>query len=636
MSDFYPFIIAGLVSGAVYGLTATGLVLTYKTSGIFNFAHGAMAAAAAYVFFQVRQEWGLPWPLAFVVSVLVAGPLFGLLLERLGHALSGTTTAAKVVGTVGLLTGLQGLLAAIYGAQTRAFSSFLPTTVHSLGSINIGTDQILVFLIALAGTVALTAFLHSSRIGTAMRGVVDDPDLLDLAGTSPTRVRRLAWMIGSVFAALSGVLLAPTIGLDPLLLTLLVVYSFGAAAIGRFTSLPLTFVGGLVIGLGAALSSKYVNDVPTLSGLPPSLPFLVLFVVLVLTRRGRLVELGTLARRRRENGRSGRRAVGVAGGIALLALVASVPAFAAGRLPVFTAALIYVLVFASLRLLVSISGQVSLCHVAFAAVGATSFAHLTTGLGLPWPIALVGAGLVTVPVGAIIAIPAIRLSGLYLALATLGFGILMERLVYPMGLMFGSDGLAKAPRPSLGPIDVTSDKGYYLLCLVIVILGMGLIHVVTRSWIGRVLRAMSDSPLALTTLGSNVNATRVFVFCLSAFLTGIAGGLFMSFSGTTGPASFFALLSLTLIVILAINGNGALRAPVGAAFALYVIPSYLRNETFNEYLPVLFGVSAIAVSVLSNPRFDPGGRVRSWVAASRRRTRSTRLNVRLERAAESG
>src|SRR5437879_5233192 len=277
VSDFYPFIIAGLVSGAVYGLAATGLVLTYKTSGIFNFAHGAVAASAAYLFYQVRQQWGLPWPVAIVVAVLVAGPIFGIVLERLAHALSGTTTAAKVVATVGLLIGVQGLLSAVYGAETRASRSFLPTKVLSLGTVNVGVDQILVFLIAVGGTVALTVFLRSSRVGTAMRGVVDDPDLLDLAGTSPTQVRRLAWTIGSVFAALSGVLIAPAIGLDPLLLTLLVVQAFGAAAIGRFASLPLTFVGGLVIGLGAAMSSKYVNQVHALSGLPPSIPFIVLF-----------------------------------------------------------------------------------------------------------------------------------------------------------------------------------------------------------------------------------------------------------------------------------------------------------------------------------------------------------------------
>jgi len=635
MSDFYPFIIAGLVSGAVYGLAATGLVLTYKTSGIFNFAHGAMAAAGAYLFYQVRQQWGLPWPVAFVVAVLVAGPIFGLVLERLAHALSGTTTAAKIVATVGLLIGVQGLLAAIYGGETRASRAFLPTKVLSLGSINVGVDQILVFVIAVSITLALTIFLRSSRVGTAMRGVVDDPDLLDLAGTSPTQVRRLAWTIGTLFAALSGVLLAPAVGLDPLLLTLLVVQAFGAAAIGRFASLPLSFVGGLVIGLGQAICSKYVNNVHALAGLPPSLPFIVFFGVLLLTRRGRLVELGALTRKRREATGADRRRIQIAGAVALLALVASVPAFASSRLPVFTAALIYVLVFASLRLLVGTSGQVSLCHVAFAAVGATSFAHFAGGAGLPWAVALLAAGLVAVPVGAFVAIPAIRLSGLYLALATLGFGILMERLVYPMGVMFGVTGLAKAPRPHLGFVNVSSDKGFYLLCLAIVVLGMLLIRVVTQSWIGRVLRAMSDSPLALTTLGSNVNATRVFVFCLSAFLAGIGGALYASFSGTTSGISFTALLSLTLIVVLAINGNGELRAPVGAAFALYVIPSYIRNETFNEYLPVLFGVTAVAVSVLSNQRYDPAARLHNLATASRRRARATRVTLRLRRATEA-
>src|SRR5437660_12098999 len=99
-------------------------------------------------------------------------------------------------------------------------------------------------------------------------------------------------MIGSAVAIGSGILIAPSLGLDPFLLTLLVVQAFGAAAIGRFSSLPLTYAGGLVIGVGGALATKYVVDVPNLAGFPPSLPFIVLFAVLLFTPEGRFVEAG--------------------------------------------------------------------------------------------------------------------------------------------------------------------------------------------------------------------------------------------------------------------------------------------------------------------------------------------------------
>ena len=382
----------------------------------------------------MREEWGLPWPLAGVLVVLVAGPLAGLVLEQLARWLDGASVAAKVVATVGLLTALQGLLTAIYEAAVRNARPFLPTDVHSFGSVNVGEDQMLVFVIAVLATGCLSVYLRRSRTGTAMRGVVDDPDLLDLAGTSPVRVRRIAWAIGASFAALSGVLLAPSIGLDPVLLTLLAVQAFGAAAVGRFSNLPLTLAGGLVLGVGSALSTKYVVDAPAAErpAAEPSVPGPLPRARVHPPGSVRGARHGRAARHRiarRVSGRGVRRV----GGAALVGLLVLVPWLVDPRLPVYTSAVIYVLVFASLRLLVATSGQVSLCHVAFAAVGATTFAHLTHGLGLPWLVALIAAGLLTIPIGAIVAIPAIRLSGLYLALATFGFGILRRALRLPDG-----------------------------------------------------------------------------------------------------------------------------------------------------------------------------------------------------------
>ena len=118
-----------------------------------------------------------------------------------------------------------------------------------------------------------------------MRAVVDDPDLLDIVGTSPSRVRRISWIIGSTFAALSGVLIVPLIGLEPIALTFLVVQAFGAAAIGFFASIPLAYLGGIIIGVVSSVSTKYVLDVDWLGGLPASLPFLILFFVLLVTPR---------------------------------------------------------------------------------------------------------------------------------------------------------------------------------------------------------------------------------------------------------------------------------------------------------------------------------------------------------------
>src|SRR5260370_14642405 len=132
-----------------------------------------------------------------------------------------------------------------------------------------------------------------------MRGVVDNVELVALSGTRTVRVRRWSWIIASTFAGHAGVLLAPSLSLDALVLTLLIVQAFGAAALGFFSSLPLTFTGGLVVGIVASVLTKYgavTSPDALLSGLPPSVPFLVLFLVLVLTPRRRLVDRRLAAR----------------------------------------------------------------------------------------------------------------------------------------------------------------------------------------------------------------------------------------------------------------------------------------------------------------------------------------------------
>jgi branched-subunit amino acid ABC-type transport system permease component len=598
VTELLPFVVLGLASGAVYGLAGAGLVLTFKTSGVFNFAHGAVAAAAAYVFYELWVQRGLPWPLAAIVCLGVVAPLAGFGLERLARGLADVGPAQRIVATVGLLLVIEGLATAWYGPEAHYFPAFLPTTAIAVSGIRIGIDQLLVAGIAAAGSLGLALYFRVSRTGSAMRAVVDDPALLDLAGTDPSRVRQLSWIIGAVFAALSGILLAPTIGLEAVLLTFLVVQAFGAAAIGRFSSLPLTFVGGLVIGVGAALATQFLGGIPGLNGLPASLPFLVLFAVLLMSPRGWFTEKGrhlALAVSHVHLPDKWRRNLM----IIAYAVVLALPLLVGARLPVFTSAAIFVVLFCSMVLLVNMSGQVSLCHAAFAAVGAATFSHLAVGAGLPWLVALLGAGLVTMGLGVIVAIPAIRLSGLYLALATFGFGILMERMVYGTALMFGATGTRTTPRP--GVLGLSGDVGFYYLAVAFAVV-VGLLTIALReARIGRLCSGLADSPTALSTMGADVTVTRLLVFCLSAFIAGVAGGLLGALNGSASGVGFTPMHSLIWLAVLATGGVGLVKPAILAAIALAVLPAYLRPLA--DYLPVLFGVVAIIAALGVNGRW---------------------------------
>jgi len=602
MNALLPFVILGITAGSVYGLTGTGLVLTYKTAGIFNFAQGAVATTGAYAFYILHDDvLHLPAVLTALICVFVIGPLLGLGLETMARRLADASATMKVVATIGLVLVVQGFFSATFGTLARTFPAWLPQHTVKVGGVFVGEDQMIITGVALAATVGLFLFFRQTRLGLAMRGVVDNPELLDLGGTSPALVRRWAWIIGSSFAVLAGVLLAPTLNLDATVLTLLVVQAFGAAAIGRFSSLPLTYLGGLVVGIIASVATKYVVTASAaLAGLPASIPFIVLFLVLIFTPRSKLASR-RVSRPRPAAPYAAPVRVQIAGAAVLGVVLLAVPHLVnAGQLPYWSDGLTQVVLFLSLGLLVRTSGQVSLCQAAFAAIGATTMGHLTVGFGLPWGAALLLAGLAAVPVGAFIAIPAIRLPGVFLALATFGFGVTMQQMGYPLWIMFGSSSLGQAVnRPSFAAGDIA----YYYLALAFAAAAGLLVVWLVRSRLGRLLRGMADSPVALATQGTSVVVTRVLVFCVAAFLAAVSGALFGGVVHTVTSSDFTAFSSLTLLALLVVIPGREPWYAFGAGFALVIVPSWISTgTTVGNWLNVLFGAAAVQVAVGLTPR----------------------------------
>src|SRR5215471_8202304 len=259
-----PYLIAGLVTGSIYGLSGTGLVITYKTSGIFNFAHPALAAVAAYVFYFLHYDSlyfdvQVSWPVAAAITILVVGPLMGLLMEVIARGVSRVTTSLQVLAMIGLALGVTGSLQLFYQHESSVpFNAFLPTGTFAVGDTNVGYDQLILFLFAAASVALLYMYFRYARMGMAMRAVVDNRELMDLTGESSVKVARLAWLIGASFAAASGVLIGPLLNnLGAQALLFFMIATFGAAAVGAFKSLPLTFFGGLLIGIVGSLSTKW-------------------------------------------------------------------------------------------------------------------------------------------------------------------------------------------------------------------------------------------------------------------------------------------------------------------------------------------------------------------------------------------
>jgi ABC-type branched-subunit amino acid transport system ATPase component len=194
-----------------------------------------------------------------------------------------------------------------------------------------------------------------------------------------------------------------------------------------------------------------------------------------------------------------------------------------------------------------------------------------------------------------VAIPAIRLTGVFLAVATLGFGIAVEYLFYSQLWMFGANGAVLTGRPSLGSLNIGSDTSFYYVVLFISLVAVALTLSIRQGRLGRILRAMSDSQLAVEMHGANVNVAKVIVFCVSAFMAGIAGALSASLYHFAVQGNFDFFISLELVVLVVIVTVGDPWYAILAAFAISVLPAYLNLGNIQNYLAVFFGVSAMMV-----------------------------------------
>ena len=629
--NVWPFVINGISDGSIYALAALGLVLTFKTSGIFNLAIGGQAAASAYVFYSFRIEAGLPWPVAAALALLIVGIGGSLILERVAYWLSEAPPVMKIVATIGLLVMLQSLLTGAYGPATLQFSQFLPTSSFAVGEVRVQAAQVLVTLFALASTAGLYLFFKRARLGVAMQAVVDDPNLLALEAISPVVVRRYAWAIGSAFVSISGMLIAPGLGIQVNQMLLLYVTAFGAAALGGFSSLPLTFASAIGIGITMnILSDRLAGQTNVvLSQLYTQVPFLVLVAALLFVPKRSLVEKGVKRARRMKPVRALPPALAVGGGVAGLALAVAVPFLVdTADINQYTTAIGFAVVLASLGLLIWTSGQLSLCQMAFAAVGAATFYHAQNA-GWPWLLALLAGALVAIPVGALVSIPSFRLSGTYLAVATFGFGLLFQNLIYGTDLMFGPADIRSIDRPQLFGLDTDSDRGYYFTALAVAVGCVGLIVTIRRSRLGRLLRGLGDSPAALNAHATNTRVTALLVFSLSALLAAVGGILIACVPQTASgnaSGSFGYFNSLVLVAVLAFCGRRPILSPVIAAILFVVIRIYepFNSELFTDYQGAIFGMLALGVAIAPALKVPWRGR-RDAARAGRRTPQGARL-----------
>lgn len=566
------FVIVGVTLGSIYAVAAAGLVVTYTTSGIFNFAQGAIGMIMAFVYWELKINLGIQTLVALLLTVLVAAPLLGITIERvLMRRLADSPLVAKLVVTIGLMLALIGIAGWIWDPnETRSAGTFFGSDGFNLGETFIPWYRLITIVAGLALALLLRVMLYRTRLGVAMRAVVDSRELAALTGARPGRVSMFSWALGSSMAALAGIFLAEELStLNVESLTLLIVDAFAAAIIGRLRSLPMTYVGGIIIGLALSFQQNFLTWSGRWTLATAAIPTIILFLALLFLPQARI------------EGRTSQRVITprvpavrtAVIGMAILFVVVAVLSLVFERTNVRTLTLGVCVAFVMLSLvpLTGWAGQVSLAQLTFAGAGA--FALVEWGSGLGTLGGLVLAALFAVPFGMLMALPALRLQGLYLALASMAFARMAEFVFFDQPEVFGSGGRRIGTLSILGfdlsePFDVFGvhfgpDAGMLLFTTALFgIVGVGVVAL-RRGRFGRRLIAMRDSPAACATLGINLLATKLAVFAVSAAIAGFGGALLGAHLGSAGTQDFRMLNGLSYVLLVVVGGVGVVS---GALF----------------------------------------------------------------------
>ncbi|MET9765023.1 ATP-binding cassette domain-containing protein [Streptomyces sp. NPDC006372] len=579
----YDLTLAGLSVGSAAALTGIGLIVTYRATGVLNFAHGAIAMVCAYGLRSCVVEWGWPLWLGAAVTLLVLAPGLGVVLERFVFrplAVLGGDPAQTLVASIGVFVLLVGGAALLWGQGARDDAPVLVPDEP--------WGQLAVVLVLATGVAAI---VRRTRFGRELRAVVDDRRLAVLGGIDADRVAAAGWAFGSFTAGLTGVLLAPYVRLDPYGLPLLVMEVVAVAVAARMRSLWVAVV--VALGIGVAQSQLTRLHPSGWGGALLQTAGTNLFVVALLVAA--LVLPGVGARDALPRTATARvptppGAWIVAGVLFLLPLgLAGQDLHTSIQVPALAVILL------SLVVVTGRGGQISMGQAAYAGLGALFTALLAAGRfpGLPdmpeLPALAVSVVLVA-PLGLLTGWPAIGRRGLALALATFAVGVGVSRFVFAQP--YATAGLS-LDRPA----GFAGDRAYYVLELLLLVVALLAAHALRRGRTGRALAAMRDHEAGAQAAGVQVPSLKLLAFVAGAALAALGGGMLGMGLRAFDPAAFDPVRSLLWFAAVVVLGADSALGALAAAALLVGLDAGTRGGV----AAALIGVLAVLVG-----RF-PGG-----------------------------
>jgi len=621
MTEAIQIIIGGLLQGCIYALLAIGFSLVYSVTSAINLAQGAFCIVAALLTGTIEQSLG--------IAVIPAGLLATVATAALAAVLGGAVfipglkhlpTSGMFILTAGLLTLLEGGSLVIWGSQSYSLPAFSGERPIPVMGLLLPSQGLWLGGLTAAITLALGVMLARTRLGRAFRACAENPLAASLMGIGVARMQLLSFVLAAVIGALGGIVIGPITSFAFDTGRMYTIFGFIAAVIGGIASPLGAVVGGLCLGVATQLAAAYV------SSLFSNALALVLLLGILLWRPSGLFAAGPARRQDvrdevrvhraviRLGGRSG--AVLALAGLVMLLGVLPWALQTSGLMSSVIITLILFLSVIGLDVLMGFAGQVSLGQAGFMAIGGYTASALAVSYNVaPWLGTLAGMAIALV-CAAILAIGTMRLRGLYLAIATLAFSLLVDSLTVGLeDLTGGPSGLVGIPAFSVGSFAFDTPLRNYYLIAVILVAVLATLTGGMRGGFGRALQAIRADPLAAAALGIGVQRYKLAAFCISAALGSLAGSLYAFYFHFLSPDMVATPVSLQMLAMLVVGGEGTLFGPLFGVALLTLLPTVFQPLAqfktmgsglllilFSLYLPSgIFGVLAVGVAKLARP-----------------------------------
>lgn len=560
------FTLLGMATGALYALIGLGVVVAYRSSGVLNFALTAVGAIPAYLFYELRDTAGAPWVVALVVAI-VLGALLGVGTQLLVISfLANASLLTKLIATLSLMAAAIALTSILWGGNSLGLPrSILPTDLVQISSgVSIAQDRLIIIALVVILAIVLEIVYRRTVFGLATSAVAESQMIASTSGWSPGLIERVNFAIAGALATLATILIAPIVGLSATTLAFLIVPALAAALVGKFSSFGLVVASAFGMGILSSELGLFRPDIAkalgveatSLAGLPNVVPLLVIIVVVVFGGRARLERGETLARLPLPGSGRPRAELMIIGiVIAGTLLFTSSPDWTAALTLTFVGGLLSL----SIVVLTGYCGQLSLAQFALAGFGAWVAGRLAMTVHLPFWLAAIAGMLGAAALGLVVAIPALRTRGVYLAVVTLGLAQMLTELIFLNGSLTGGYSGTTVDSPSIFGIDldpIRHPERYGALTLIMLVLVGLMVANLRRGRVGRRLLAVRGNERAAASVGVGVYATKLYAFAVSSAIAGLSGIFFAFRYNNLQFDQFNVTASINAVVYTVLGGLG--------------------------------------------------------------------------------